>query len=143
MPLKLPAVRERSRDDRLALVTRMLADLGPQMPGCPSACSAEALDRLLSAPWPGNVREMRNVMERAMILARGAGQIGVEHLPADLRKGGGGEKRHQPQALADVERVHIEKTLKFHDGNRTRAAHELGISRATLINKIKVYRLDI
>jgi len=143
MPLKLPAVRERSRDDRLALLTRILADLGPQMPGCPSACSAEALDRLLSAPWPGNVREMRNVMERAMILARGAGQIGVEHLPADLRKGGGGEKRHQPQALADVERVHIEKTLKFHDGNRTRAAHELGISRATLINKIKVYRLDI
>jgi two-component system response regulator HydG len=143
MPLKLPAVRERSRGDRLALVTRMLADLAPQMPGCPSACSAEVLDRLLSAPWPGNVREMRNVMERAMILARGAGQIGVEHLPADLRKGGGGEKRHQPQALADVERVHIEKTLKFHDGNRTRAAHELGISRATLINKIKVYRLDI
>lgn len=143
MPLKLPAVRERSRDDRLALLTRMLADLGPQMPGCPSACSAEALDRLLSAPWPGNVREMRNVMERAMILARGAGHIGVEHLPADLRKGGGGEKRHQPQALADVERVHIEKTLRFHDGNRTRAAQELGISRATLINKIKVYRLDI
>src|SRR5229473_462854 len=143
MPLKLPAVRERSRDDRLALLTRILADLGPQMPGCPSACSAEALDRLLSAPWPGNVREMRNVMERAMILARGAGQIGVEHLPADLRKGGGGDKRHQPQALADVERVHIEKTLKFHGGNRTRAAQELGISRATLINKIKVYGLDI
>jgi DNA-binding NtrC family response regulator len=143
MPLKLPAVRERSRDDRLALLTRILADLGPQMPGCPSACSAEALDRLLSAPWPGNVREMRNVMERAMILARGAGQIGVEHLPADLRKGGGGDKRHQPHALADVERVHIEKTLKFHGGNRTRAAQELGISRATLINKIKVYGLDI
>jgi two-component system response regulator HydG len=143
MPLKLPAVRERSRDDRLALLTRLLADLGPQMPGCPSACSAEALDRLLSAPWPGNVREMRNVMERAMILARGAGQIGVEHLPADLRKSGGGEKRHQPQALAEVERVHIEKTLKFHGGNRTRAAQELGISRATLINKIKVYGLDL
>jgi DNA-binding NtrC family response regulator len=143
MPLKLPAVRERSRDDRLALLTRILADLGPQMPGCPSACSAEALDRLLSAPWPGNVREMRNVMERAMILARGAGQIGVEHLPADLRKGGGGEKRHQPQALAEVERGHIEKTLKFHGGNRTRAALELGISRATLINKIKSYALDI
>ena len=143
MPLKLPAVRERSRDDRLALLTRILADLGPQMPGCPSATSAEALDRLLSAPWPGNVREMRNVMERAMILARGAGQIGVEHLPADLRKAGGGEKRHQPQALAEVERVHIEKTLKFHGGNRTRAAQELGISRATLINKIKVFGLDL
>ena len=143
MPLKLPAVRERSRDDRLALLTRILADLGPQMPGCPSACSAEALDRLLSAPWPGNVREMRNVMERAMILARGAGQIGVEHLPGDLRKAAGGEKRHQPQALVEVERAHIEKTLKFHAGNRTRAAQELGISRATLINKIKTFGLDL
>ena len=142
MPLRLPAVRDRSRDDRLALLTRILSDLAPQMPGCPSATSAEALDRLLSAPWPGNVREMRNVIERAMILARGAGQIGVEHLPADLRKGGG-ERRHQPQALAEVERLHIEKTLKFHGGNRTRAAQELGISRATLINKIKVYGLDI
>ena len=111
----------------------------------------EALDQLLSTPWPGNVREMRAVVERARILARGAAQIGVEHPPADLRKGGaggggggtGGERRHQPQALAEVERVHIEKTLRFHDGNRTRAAHELGISRATLINKIKVYGLDI
>jgi len=42
-----------------------------------------------------------------------------------------------------VERIHIEKTLRFHDGNRTRAAQELGISRATLINKIKVYQLDL
>lgn len=143
MPLRLPAVRERAREDRVALLTRILADLAPQMPGCPSACSAETLDRLLSAPWPGNVREMRNVVERAMILARGAAQLGVEHLPADLRRSAGGDRRHQPQALAEVERVHIEKTLRFHGGNRTRAALELGISRATLINKIKVYGLDL
>ena len=56
---------------------------------------------------------------------------------------GGGDGRHKPLALAEVERVHIEKTLRFHGGNRTRAARELGISRATLINKIKVYGLDI
>jgi two-component system response regulator HydG len=143
MPLHLPAVRERSRDDRLALLTRIIADLAPQMPGCPSTCSAEALDRLLSAPWPGNVREMRNVIERAMILSRGAPQIGVEHLPADLRRGGAGDKRHLAQTLAEVERAHIVKTLRFHGGNRTRAAQELGISRATLINKIKAYGLDL
>jgi DNA-binding NtrC family response regulator len=143
MPLRIPAVRERSRDDRLTLLTRILAEFAPQMPGCPSACTAEALDRLLSAPWPGNVREMRNVIERAMILARGAAQLSVEHLPTDLRKGGNSDRRHQPQALADVERVHIERTLKFHGGNRTRAAQELGISRATLINKIKAYQLDL
>ena len=149
MPLQVPALRDRSREDRLALLTRIVADLAPQMPGCPSACSAEALERLLSAPWPGNVREMRSVVERAMILARGAGEIGVEHLPSDVRRGtgggggGGGDRHHQPQALAEVERIHIEKTLRFHDGNRTRAAQELGISRATLINKIKVYQLDL
>ena len=90
MPLQVPALRDRSREDRLALLTRIVADLAPQMPGCPSACSAEALERLLSAPWPGNVREMRSVVERAMILARGAGEIGVEHLPSDVRRGAGG-----------------------------------------------------
>src|SRR5437667_8607607 len=145
MPLRLPAVRDRSREDRLALLTRVWQDLGPQRPGCPNACSAEALDRLLSAPWPGNVREMRNVLERGMILARGAPQIGVEHLPADLRKvgggggGGGGDRRHTAQTLAEVERQQIERALKFHGGNRTRAAQELGISRATLTNTIKAY----
>jgi len=158
MPLRLPAVRERSREDRLALVTRLLADLRPQLPGCPSECAADTLDRLLSAPWPGNVREMRNVIERAMLLARGAPALGPEHLPADLRKpggaggvggggggggGSGGERRHLPLTLADVERQHIERALRFHGGNRTRAAQELGISRATLINKIKVYALAL
>jgi len=79
-----------------------------------------------------------------MILARGQSQIGLEHLPADLRKGSAGaDRRHVAQSLSDVERVHIERTLRFHAGNRTRAAHELGISRATLINKIKVYALDL
>ena len=147
MPLHLPPVRERSREDRLALLRRILAELHGQLPGCPAECSTEVVDRLLSAPWPGNVREMRNVIERAMILARGQPQIGLEHLPADFRKGGagggGGERRHQPLTLADVERAQIERALRHHGGNRTRAAQELGISRATLINKIKSYALDL
>jgi two-component system response regulator HydG len=146
MPLTMPPVRARSREDRLALFTRLLADLKAQLPGCPAECSVEALDRLLSAPWPGNVREMRNVLERAMIVSRGRPAIGVEHLPADLRQrggGGGAERRHQPQSLDEVERLHIERTLRQHGGNRTRAAQELGISRATLINKIKTYSLNL
>jgi len=142
MPMTMPPVRERSRDDRLALFTRLLSDLKPQLPGCPAECSAEALDRLLSAPWPGNVREMRNVLERAMIVSRGRPAIGVEHLPADLRQRSAAERRHQPQSLDEVERLHIERTLRQHGGNRTRAALELGISRATLINKIKTYSLN-
>jgi len=93
-----------------------------------------------------------------MLLARGAPALGPEHLPPDLRKAGGtggvggggggaggsgGERRHLPLTLADVERQHVERALRFHGGNRTRAAQELGISRATLINKIKVYALDL
>jgi len=143
LPVHLPPLRERSREDRLVLLTRILADLHSELVGRPSTCSTEALDRLLMAPWPGNVREMRNVLERAMILAQNSPVIGVEHLPADLRRGAGADRRHVPQALAEVERHHIERTLRAHGGNRTRAAQELGISRATLINKIKVYALNI
>jgi DNA-binding NtrC family response regulator len=55
---------------------------------------------------------------------------------------GGGEP-HRPRTLAQVEREQIERALRHHGGNRTRAARELGISRATLINKIRVYALDL
>jgi DNA-binding NtrC family response regulator len=143
MPLTLPPVRDRSREDRLDLITRIIADLKSQLPGCPSDCSTDVVDRLLSAPWPGNVREMRNVLERSMILARGQQAIGFEHLPNDLRQRSNTDRRYQAQSLSEVERQHIERTLRHHGGNRTRAALELGISRATLINKIKAYSLNI
>jgi DNA-binding NtrC family response regulator len=143
MPLTLPPVRDRTREDRLDLITRMIADLKSQLPGCPSECTTDVLDRLLSAPWPGNVREMRNVLERAMILGRGQPTIGVEQLPPDLRQRASADRRYNAQSLSEVERQHIERTLRHHSGNRTRAAVELGISRATLINKIKAYSLNI
>jgi transcriptional regulator with PAS, ATPase and Fis domain len=143
MPLTLPPVRDRSREDRIELITRILADLKTQLPGCPSDCSSDVVDRLLSAQWPGNVREMRNVLERSMILARGQPQIGFEQLPPDLKQRSAVDRRYQAQSLSEVERQHIERTLRHHGGNRTRAALELGISRATLINKIKVYSLNV
>ena len=143
MPVVLPPVRDRSREDRLELITRILVDLKTQLPGCPSACTTDVLDRLLSAPWPGNVREMRNVLERSMILARGQATIGFEQLPTELRQRSATDRRYTAQSLSEVERQHIERTLRHHSGNRTRAAMELGISRATLINKIKAYSLKI
>ncbi|MGH7754542.1 MAG: helix-turn-helix domain-containing protein, partial [Gemmatimonadales bacterium] len=146
LPIYLPPIRERSREDRLALLTHVLGDLRARMPGAATGVTDEALERLLAAPWPGNVREMRNVLERAMLMSRGAGTIGLEHLPPDLRlrSGGGGDRRrYLAQTLEQVERTHIERTLQFHGGNRTRAAKELGISRATLINKIKTYGLNL
>ena len=143
MPLVLPPVRERSREDRLDLIRRIISDLKTELPGCPSECTTDVLDRLLSAAWPGNVREMRNVLERSMILGRGQAAIGFEQLPSDMRLRATADRRYQAQSLSEMERQHIERTLRHHGGNRTRAALELGISRATLINKIKLYALAI
>jgi transcriptional regulator with PAS, ATPase and Fis domain len=87
---------------------------------------------------------MRNVLERALILARGQPAVGVEHLPGEFRaRPGPGDRRHTPMTLDELERAHIERTLRHHNGNRTRAAQELGISRATLINKIKRYAIQL
>ena len=143
MPLTIPPVRDRTREDRLDLITRILTALKAELPGCPTECTTDVLDRLLSAPWPGNVREMRNVLERSMILGRGQAAIGFEQLPPDLRQRAAADRRYEAKSLSEIERQHIERTLRHHGGNRTRAAMELGISRATLINKIKAYSLNI
>jgi DNA-binding NtrC family response regulator len=70
--------------------------------------------------------------------------VGLEHLPGELRAwGAAGERRaFQPLPLAELERHHIERALRHFRGNRTRTARALGISRATLINKIRSYGLN-
>ncbi len=140
MPLRLPAVRDRAREDRTQLVQRMHAELLRELPEGPASMPAEVMERFLAYAWPGNVREIRNVLERAMIIGKDQPQIAIENLPGEFRNRPGiGDRRHTPMTLEELERQHIERTLRHHNGNRTRAAHELGISRATLINKIKRY----
>ncbi|HXY20560.1 MAG TPA: sigma-54 dependent transcriptional regulator [Gemmatimonadales bacterium] len=143
IPLHLPPLRERAREDRLALLRRLFAELRAELPDSPADFTTEVLERLLDYAWPGNIREMRNVLERALILARGAERLGAEHLPAEVGRRQAPAPAREAASLAEVERRHIERTLRRHGGNRTRAAEELGISRATLINKIKVYALDV
>jgi len=139
--IHLPPLRERTREDRLDLLKRLLAILARDMPGVSTAMSSDTLDKLLEYPWPGNVREMRNAIERTLITARGS-PIGVEHLPVEIRRGAVPTRRvRQPLSLEQVERQHIEQTLKHHGGNRTRTARDLGISRPTLLKKIKRYGL--
>jgi transcriptional regulator with PAS, ATPase and Fis domain len=85
---------------------------------------------------------MRNVLERAMLLSKGREQIDAINLPAEVRGiSSAPVDRHTARSLDDVERSHIERTLRAHDQNRSRAAKELRISRATLIKKIKQYRI--
>jgi DNA-binding NtrC family response regulator len=144
MALHLVPLRERAREDRLALLLSLVNELQRTITSAPASVSPEALERLLNHPWPGNVREMRNVIERALILGRGQPAALVEHLPGEFRaRPGPGDRRHTPMTMDELERAHIERTLRHHAGNRTRAAQELGISRATLINKIKRYAIQV
>jgi DNA-binding NtrC family response regulator len=143
--LRLPPLRERSREDRISLLERLLADLSHEIGAASPNISSGALDRLVDYGWPGNVREMRNALERALIMARG-NEVLVEHLPPEMRRrsslrrysAGAGA----PQTLEQIEKSHIERTLSRHGGNRTHAARELGISRVTLIKKIQKYGLS-
>jgi two-component system, NtrC family, response regulator AtoC len=142
MPVYLPPLRARSREDLIELIAHVLDELRATLPDAPPQIGDAALDRMLRYTWPGNIRELRNVLERATIVSRGADTIGPEHLPADVRDATGvGVEHHVPKSLDEVERTHIERTLRVHAGNRTHAARELGISRATLIKKIRAYGL--
>ena len=142
MPLHLPPLRARSREDVFESVRALVAELRRGIPAGPRAVSAEALELIGSYPWPGNVRELRNVLERALLLARGTEVVLPQHLPAEVRGEGDALRApHVSRTLVDVERAHIDRTLRAHGANRTRAARELGISRATLIKKIREYEL--
>ena len=142
MPITLPPLRARAREDLVELITVIMDELTPQLGEAPQRVSDAALERLLKYAWPGNLRELRNVLERAMIMGRGAAEVLPVHLPAEVRDASGALVEHYvPKSLEEVERVHMERTLRAHAGNRTRAARELGISRATLIKKIKDYNL--
>ena len=143
-PLRLPALRERTEEDRMALLHRLLAELRREIGRGPTGFSEDALGRLVAHPWPGNIREMKNVLERAVIFGGESDEVRPEHLPTELRRASRSRgAAFSPEPLEEVERRHIHRVLLHHDGNRTRAARDLGIARATLINKIKAYGLDV
>jgi len=143
MPLYVPPLRARSREDVAELIRRILEDVRPHLPLAPRSIGDDALDRLVHHAWPGNIRELRNMLERTMIVGRGADRIEVRHLPCEVRDSSVPNTEHYvPMTLEETERAHIERALQAHKGNRTHTASELGISRATLIKKIKDYRLN-
>ena len=105
----------------------------------------EVIDILSNYDFPGNVRELENIIERGVALA-GGDTIEVSHLPEDLRgtylqtfrkKSGGGLP-----SLADQERAYIEWVLNESGGNKTVAAQTLGIDRVSLWRKLKKYGLE-
>jgi two-component system, NtrC family, response regulator AtoC len=108
----------------------------------------EALPALRQRPWPGNVRQLENALARAAITSRGRAIL-PEHLdveqttePAPQEAGEAAELLPLPALLAEVERRAIERALRACDGNRTRTAERLGISRRHLFDKIREYDLS-
>jgi len=147
MELPIPPVRRRSPEDRRSLFAHFLAGARERYAGGPTEVSEEALARLQEHEWRGgNTMEVANVMDRALLLAveRGHEIVEVGDLAGELRaRAGFGDRRHTPMTLDELEKIQIERTLRSHAGNRTRSARELGISRATLINKIKRYNINV
>jgi transcriptional regulator with PAS, ATPase and Fis domain len=136
--LRIPPVRDRSKEDVAVVIDGLHRVLRADIGTAPSRLDEDVADRLLQHPWPGNVRQMRNALERALLAAGHAPTVTLEHLPDEIRG-----QVLPPATLAEVERAHIERTVRRYGGNRTRAARELGIARATLINKIRAYALDV
>jgi len=107
-----------------------------------SGIDADALEMLKGYGWPGNVRQLRNVIERALIVTRGP-LIGIADLPNDLKRGGGGNSAFEIKlgaSLDDVERELIKRTIEFSGGNKSRAAEILGVSLKTLYNRLERYQ---
>jgi DNA-binding NtrC family response regulator len=141
-PLHLPPLRARSPEDLRATALALVKELRRGLPDTPREVSDRAMDVLVRYHWPANIRELRNVLECALLHARGSTQVDLVHLPAEILDASGDVAHtHVSRTLAEVERTHIGRTLRAHSGNRTRAARELGISRATLIKKIREFGL--
>lgn len=138
--IDMPPLRER-RDDILALASYFLDDAARTMGMINGGLDSEVASLLREYRWPGNIRELRNVMERALILAAGE-VVQPSHLPRETAavsesSKSGGEYELLP--LAEVEKRHIRHVLAACEGNKTLAAKHLGITRLTLRNKINEY----
>jgi len=140
--IRLPTLRERA-DDIPLLAQHFLGEQGGEF-------TAEAMEALVRAPWPGNVRQLRNIVQGARAAA-GGGRIGLSHLSLEsMDTGGGAGRSPEPSqagiphglSLREIERRAIAQALEDCDGNRTHAAKILDIDRSTLRRKIQEYELD-
>ena len=143
IPLRLPALRER-REDIPLLVDHFLHGFSRKR-DMTLSLSAEAMQCLLQYDFPGNVRELKNIIERVSVLSPGP-VINPADLPADLhtpRQSANGSPMLLSEAIATVEKQVIINALAHSGGNRTRAADTLGISRKNLWEKMKHHRIEL
>jgi len=147
VPIEMPPLRERV-EDIPTLVEHFVARFCRELGRVPAKVQPEAMAALCAYAWPGNVRELRNVVERVLLL-EAEDEITPEHLPTEVSRDrstpAGGVSPFPPglvRPLVEIERMAIEHALVVCDGNKTRAAQQLGISRQTLRTKLKEFSID-
>jgi transcriptional regulator with GAF, ATPase, and Fis domain len=149
LEIVVPGLRKRPEDIPLLaeyFLRKFNEETGRKLRGY----SPRAMEELLRYRWPGNVREMKNVIERAVVLARGDYVDHDDLVLSRLTTAGDTEMgfeaplpaSYQPESLADVERAHILRTLAATAWNKSKTATILGIERSTLDRKIRRYGLE-
>lgn len=139
--IHLPPLRERKEDIEMLAETflkRFSTKLKKEIKGMTS----EVVDILKGAEWRGNIRELKNVMERSAIVCDE--EVTVQDLPIDLQCAGMDEEHGKEEfELAVIEQKHITKVLQYTRGNKTEAARLLKIGLATLYRKIEAYHISV
>ncbi|MEZ5965902.1 MAG: sigma-54 dependent transcriptional regulator [Planctomycetota bacterium] len=145
--IEVPPLRDRPEDVE-PIVGRFLEEFGAERPGGPLSCSTEAMTALSAHHWPGNVRQLRNAIERAATLARGP-QIGLDDLPEEVARGERdlGEvvatqesfQVMKARKIAAIEINYVTALLRRHDGNVTHSAQQAGMSRSAFQKLMQRY----
>lgn len=139
--LELPELRNR-REDIPLLVEFLVAKFNRLQGRIIAGVSDDVMARLMEYEYPGNVRELENIIEQAFVLCRG-GMIEVCHLPPELRPADGTiSEGVLPMRLDSAEKLLIAEALRRNGGNRKRTAGELGIDVSTLFRKIKLLGIE-
>lgn len=133
--IDIPPLRAR-KDDIPALANFFLKRVNNRV----QHIDDEAMSLLTNYPWKGNIRELKNIIERASILAEGD-RITVDLLPPEFHQNTQPSHLSTSSSLEDVERSHIKRVLDHVDGNKSKAADILGIGTSTLYRKIEEYNL--
>lgn len=140
----LPPLRDR-RDDVPLVAQHFVSEFNNKHHRSVEAIRDEAMELLSSYAWPGNIRELRNVIERAVILAKG-NWIETTHLPPYIRDGEASTSKKivlsEGVTMADAERELIIRTLEQAGNNKAEAARRLSVDVKTIRNKMKAYHIE-
>jgi DNA-binding NtrC family response regulator len=130
-PISLPSLRER-REDIPGMLDVLLSAYGLK----DYPIDQKAIGKLMNYSWPGNIRELKNMIERALLLAQGE-PLSEEHFPGLMTEPEQKKSNEETWNLEEIEHRHIVKALKYFKGDKTETSNALGISLASLYRRIE------